>query len=161
MSPPVRRASDKIKSRFRTLLVLTTSVSIAGGMVSLLGDSGLPSALQNYLHTRAHAAIPPQASLVVALLGLLTAITATVGLFLFWKPARLLWLTLWAVGFLFTPFLGPTVELGWTTALDELSAALAGLIVGLCFCSPVKDLFEDRNHSTPPPQKSPAEPEHI
>lgn len=130
------------KKLFRFLLVLSVLTAIVGAVISCVG--AVPQELQAYLDEQSEAASTSKTIvvLVIALLVLILALVATVGLFVFWRPARPLTLVTWVVGFLITPLLGPTIDSGWATAFYELSAGMSGAVIALAYCSPIKELFE-------------------
>jgi len=135
------------KGQFRALLIVWVAAAAVGGVISFTCDSSLPQELQRYAGDQPVATVSRQTAFVLGLVGLVLGIVATVGLFVFWKPARPLTLTLWAAGFVITGPLGPTVELGWTAAFYELSAGLSGVVLALAYFSPVRDMFERRSHA--------------
>ena len=130
------------KKQFRVLLVMSVLTAIVGGVVSYFWP--LPVELQAYLDEQTEAASTAKmiVVLVIALLASVLAFVATIGLFVFWRPARVLTVATWVVSFLITPLLGPTVDSGWVTAFYELSAGMLGAVIALAYCSPIKELFE-------------------
>ena len=69
-------------------------------------------------------------------------LVSSVGLFFFWRPARILYLIVTVAGLFLTPFFGPYVDAGWGTALDEAAILVSGVILTLFSFSPLKDLYE-------------------
>jgi hypothetical protein len=45
------------------------------------------------------------------------------------------------VGLLVTPFFGPYVDTGWGTMFYEAAVTVSGVILGLIYFSPLKDLY--------------------
>jgi hypothetical protein len=80
--------------------------------------------------------------LAVSIPLLLLALVSMVGLFLFWRPARPLYLVTTAAGLFLTPFFGPYVDAGWETAFGEAATIISGMVLALVYFSPLKELFE-------------------
>jgi hypothetical protein len=72
---------------------------------------------------------------------LILALTSHIGLFFFWRPARVLYLV-GGISILFMVVLdGPAVRTGWEGMFDYLSAVIYGSILGLIYFSPLRDLY--------------------
>jgi len=84
-------------------------------------------------------------TLILALLLLVVRIAATVGLWVLWRPSRLLYLIITVVtvlsGLPFDAF-GPRVETGLSFTMIGISDIVAGIILGLIYFSPLKTHFE-------------------
>ena len=73
---------------------------------------------------------------------LILFLVSSIGLFFFWRPARIVYLIATVAGLLLTPFFGPYVDAGWGTAFDEAAILVSGVILALIYFSPLKDLYE-------------------
>jgi hypothetical protein len=74
--------------------------------------------------------------------GLLLLLTVYVGLFLFWRPARLANLLLTLAFLVSAPWAGLVVLLPVEAALYGFTMLCEGAVVALCYTSPIKNYFE-------------------
>jgi hypothetical protein len=121
------------KSHFRALLILSVVAVISEFLVS-----GTCGAIPETVRTAADAQVIPNKTLgvVESALALLCGLTAYVGLFLLWRPAR--WFLL--VGVFFQLASLPTIEpwavySGWEQLAMHLDLCLQGIILTVAFSS--------------------------
>jgi hypothetical protein len=72
---------------------------------------------------------------------LILFIVSNIGLFLFWRPARTLYVITIIVGLLETPFFGPYVDAGFGTMFEDAAIIVSGVVLALIYFSPLKDLY--------------------
>jgi hypothetical protein len=132
------------KTNFRLLIVAEILLTIGGVIASFLGEASLPEALRTFESTRYEAETVPMllVSFGLFILILICLLIAWVGLLLFWRPARPLYLLSMAAGLFLMPFLGPFVDTGLSYALAEAVNIIGGIILALVYFSPLKELFE-------------------
>jgi len=133
------------KALLRTLVVLEFSLAILAGAVSWATESSLPEPLRAYVQAQAEREWPDRYLVMLAAIGgplLLAYVVASVGLFLFWRPARPLYLVTVIGGVLLTPALGPYVDSGWGEMLGAVGGMVTGAILALIYFSPLKELYE-------------------
>jgi hypothetical protein len=132
---------------FRTLLALHV-VLIAGEITSgQLTISGLPDPLRNYLEQ--HYKTPEktvganlEALAWVTLFGLSLLLVSMIGLWVLWRPARMLftaYLLCLAVAIVLS---GPLVESPLTSVLAFMNTIISGLILGMIYFSPLREHFD-------------------
>jgi hypothetical protein len=128
----------------RTLIVAEFVLGIVSIVVSLLTESSLPEPLQTYLAEEAEADITTR-DIVMLATGiplLILLLVSSIGLFSFWRPARILYVITTVVGLLGMPFFGPYVDSGWGAMFEEAAIIISGMILAMIYFSPVKDLYE-------------------
>lgn len=84
---------------------------------------------------------------VLALVALIGAwIVPVLGLVLFKNWGRILTVFSFVGGLLFIALLGPTIEFGWESALNELLAACYGIILAVMYLQPISAEFNQSRH---------------
>ena len=128
---------------FRVILASSVAAGIFGIIVATLSEASLPFELQRYVSRQAAEPMSPQAivALVIWVPALVISLTAAIGMFFFWRPARVLALlgTLLALAAL--PLYEPIVETGLATFFHEVSSILWGMILALVYWSPLAQRF--------------------
>ena len=123
------------KVALRIAIVAEWSLVIATIVLSFVLEDSLPSPLKEYVKAGADREIQP--SDIAGLLGgsivIVAALIASAGLFLLKKWARWLYLAATLVGYALTFFAGPSVEHPLSAGLDDISAAVSGVILGIAF----------------------------
>jgi len=122
------------------LLILADAVLVVAAIVSDLATRGMLSPELLRALTEVEEALP----LVLVLGGLLVLVlmvVAWIGLWLFWRPARTIYLASWVLGLLLTIFLGPYIETGITHALESLNSGVGGAILALVYFSEIARRF--------------------
>jgi len=128
----------------RTLIVAEISLGAISVVVSLLTESALPEPLRAFVKAEAEAemTVGPMIMIATTIPLVILFFLSSIGLFFFWRPARIVYLIATVAGLLLTPFFGPYVDLGWATAFDEAAILVSGVILSLIYFSPLKDLYE-------------------
>ena len=131
------------KTTLRLLVAGEILLAIATIAASLLGQSSLPEALRTYEETRFQD--PSLSEGLLVLLPVVWLIVARgiawIGLFVFWRPARMWYLLTSLGGLAFVPFLGPYVETSWSYLLNDVMLLLNGFLLALIYYSPLKELY--------------------
>ena len=118
---------------FRTILALQVIIGLLAGWQSVAGRAALPAPLREYVLAQPELA---GAQLWFGLVFTLLAIVTMVAAFLFWPPARPLWVGSFALAFFAAPFFPPTIQTSLASTLQSAGTTLAGLLVGLMYFSP-------------------------
>jgi hypothetical protein len=132
------------KAAFRILLILIIVTATGGEIISLTSIASLPESVQAYIRSSSGVTAPNHAIRILSAAGLLLTIVAFVGLFLFWRPARQLFVLAWLLARCISLFLGATFESAWAATLGSVSDSLEGIVIALIFFSPVANFFEKR-----------------
>lgn len=134
------------KTGFRLLILFEVFLRIAIQVLDYLTDSTMPEGLRNFRYDNWYEDAP---AIVLAIsigflgLAMLVQVVAYVGLFLFWHPARALYLAFVIVEILtFTFFSTFYVEHAVSSSLSDAAKVVSGLILALIFWSPMKLLFD-------------------
>jgi hypothetical protein len=132
------------KRALRFLLVAEILLAITGGIVTVFTESLLPDELQAYEQAVSEADVTTRewVLLGVGIVLLVFLLVSSIGLFVFWRPARLLYFCTVIGGLALTPFYGPYVDAGWGTLFQEMAMIVSGVILALIYCSPLRDLYE-------------------
>jgi hypothetical protein len=132
------------KRALRFLIVAEILLAIIGGVLTVFTTSLLPEELQVYEQAVAEADYTARewVLLGVGIALLVLVLISSIGLFVFWRPARLLYLMTLIVGVLLAPFYGPYVDAGWGTLFEEVAMIISGVILALIYYSPLRDLYE-------------------
>lgn len=133
---------------FRGLLVASVVTGLAGSFLDVAFANLIPAALND-----AFEALPPPQMLALFGAGVLFLITfggiiaTVVGLYLFqpWSRQLALWMT--ALGLLFHPLFGVSLQSGWAQLLLDLSSLLWGAVLAMSFVSSVSSRFAPRESS--------------
>lgn len=138
-----------IRRVFRFLLVVEILLAITGGILTLCTGALLPEELQAYERAAAETDYTTRewVLLGVSITFFILFLASSIGLFVFWRPARRLYLWSTIGGLALTPFYGPYLDAGWGQLFDGASMVICGVILGLIYCSPLRDLYEG---SSPP-----------
>jgi hypothetical protein len=127
---------------FRGLLLTSVVTGLLGLFLDLLFPSLVPESM-----TAAFDALPPSSGLVLfsaSVLFLITfggSIVAVIGLYLFqpWSRPLALWMT--ALGLLFHPLFGVSLQSGWARLLLDVSSVLWGVVLAMSYVSSLSDRF--------------------
>ena len=132
------------KRALRFLLVAEILLAITGGIVTVFTESLLPAELQAYEQAVSEADVTTRewVLLGVGIVLLVFLLVSSIGLFVFWRPARLLYFCTVIGGLALTPFYGPYVDAGWGTLFQEMAMIVSGVILALIYYSPLRDLYE-------------------
>jgi hypothetical protein len=127
---------------FRALLLVSVACGLIGSCIDVLFPSLIPSSLAEAFE--ALPAPPGIALFGASALFLITFggfVTAVVGLYRFQSWARPLAVWMTALGLLFHPLLGVTVESGWARFFLEISSVLWGAVIAMSFVSSLSTRF--------------------
>ena len=131
------------ESGFRVILAASVAAGVVGLIVAMLSGASLPFELQEYAARQADEPMSPRVIVALAIWvpALVISLTAAIGMFFFWRPARALALlgTLLALAAL--PFYEPIVETGLATFFNEGSSILWGMVLALGYWSPLAQRF--------------------
>jgi hypothetical protein len=132
------------KTFLRVLIVAEYALIIVAIVVAFATESLLPEPLRTFVEDEASAELTNHdiAMLIIGLplIGLL--IISSIGLFMLWPPARILYLIGIASGLILVPVFGPYVESGWGTAFEDAASIVSGVILALVYFSPLKRFFD-------------------
>jgi len=136
--------ATRLKTRLKVLLCMEALFVICNAALVIFGDSLLPEQLRAYEASVANA---PQTlmGLIVVVVGMVliaTALTATIGLFLTWRPSRALYLWTRIALVVLSPLNGPNVESGWADLFDGTATLVAGVIIGMLYYSQLRELYD-------------------
>lgn len=134
----------RLKTGLRLLLCMEALFVTCTLVMSIFRDHLLPERLRDY--EASVAAAPP--TLIgwiggaVYMILLPTALTATIGLFLNWRPARGLFLWTRIAVVAISPLQGTNVEPGWVALFDDGAVLAAGVIIGMLYYSQLRELYD-------------------
>jgi hypothetical protein len=135
---------------FRALLIATVISMAADAVTYHLQRNSLPLELRQYLHSRSEQVLSHDYTVfsVVTVAYAIFFIMSFVGLFIFWRPARLFFCGFILAG-LFMPLagFGADVETGLMELWGGCSSIFLGVILSMMFTSPIRDRFT-RTHDT-------------
>jgi hypothetical protein len=126
------------------LLIILISVTAAAAYpVWFLTRDDLPQNLKSFVNSRYSELVSHGSfSLLPFILGMLSFILSLIGLYFYWRPARVLYCGSLLIGIVQAVCLGTRVTTGWLAALDEVLAILCGVLLYMAFFSPVREKFE-------------------
>lgn len=137
---------------FRALLLIFVLLVGAEIAADLLTVSWLPEPLRKHVEQQMNADPPSEDLMLLALLsvtalGLL--LVSVVGLWFFWRPARLLYTLFLLALACAVAASGTVVESALTSVLAFMNTIIAGVILGLIFFSPLRERFDPPASDTP------------
>ena len=140
---------------FRTLLLASLVVAVAGALVDVVFPSLIPEpirAAQEAVDAELSNAFVFGSLVLIAIL-LVAIVASYIGLYQFrsWGRRAALWTTLAAL--VASPFLGAWAQSGTALALLELSSSLWGAVLASAYYSPVATEFEPGDASQETPSK--------
>jgi hypothetical protein len=130
---------------FRALLLIYTVLvfgELASGPMTL---DTLPDAVRKYAEDQWEQGPPSEtadALMLVSFGALVLMFISLSGLWLLWRPARMLftvYLLLLAIGLVLA---GPVVESALTSVLAFMNTTISGLILGMLYFSPLRHYFD-------------------
>ena len=132
------------KRLLRALIIAEILVGIISIVVSLATEFLLPEPLKTFVDREGEGRLTTReiVMLVAAIPLINLLLLSSIGLFFFWRPARILYLIAMGYGLVLTPFFGPYVDAGWGTILEEIAVIISGVILALVYWSPLKQLYE-------------------
>jgi hypothetical protein len=134
---------------FRALLIASLATGFVGAFLDMVFPGLVPESIAH-----AFEALPPPPSLALFGAGALVLVTfggsvaAAIGLYFFqpWARPLAVWMT--ALGLLFHPLLGVSMQSGWAQLLLDLSSVLWGAVLAMSFVSSVSGRFGAREDAT-------------
>ncbi|HWN93509.1 MAG TPA: hypothetical protein VNT99_00630 [Methylomirabilota bacterium] len=132
------------KTLLRFLIIANLALAIMIIVVDLVSASSLPEPLRAYRQAELESGITGRdlVLLKLAIPLLIVMLLSNIGLLVFWRPARPLYLVTLVAGSAWTPFAGPYVASGWSQSLQDTSLIVMGVVLALIYWSPLKDLYE-------------------
>jgi len=132
------------KGFLRTLIVAEIGIGIICIVVSFFTESMLPEPLRAFLEAESEAEITARDLVMIAaaIPLIILLLMSSIGLFFFWRPARVLYLITVVLGLAMTPFFGPYVDAGWGTTFEGVAMIISGAILALIYFSPLRDFYE-------------------
>jgi len=128
---------------FRIVLVSSVAAGIIGIIIMVLSEASLPFELQRYASQQ--AAGPMSARDLVAIViwvpAMVITLIAAIGMFFFWRPARVLALVGTLLALAALPFSEPFVATGLATLFNEGSSILWGMVLALAYWSSLAQRF--------------------
>ena len=124
---------------FRKFVGASLLLGICSVIVPLSTESLLHQDLQSFLDAQIEADVtgPDVVLMIVGLCAVAMLIVSYVGLFKIKKWGRFLFLVSNSLGLAVTPFIGPVIYTGIASMLAYASAILAGVVITLCYFTPV------------------------
>lgn len=132
------------RQKFRLLIILSWLLAVGAAIFSFSTERMLPPELKSYLDTQANTPItmPDMILTIISVVYLIFHFMVSVGLFLFKRWAKALFLPLLAIGSILIIPLGPYVDTGWATFLYYLCNLLDGITLAVVYFSPISRMFE-------------------
>ena len=128
---------------FRVVLASSVVAGIIGIIIMMLSEASLPFELQRYVSQQ--AAGPMSARDLVAIViwvpAMVITLIAAIGMFFFWRPARVLALVGTLLALAALPFSEPFVATGLATLFNEGSSILWGMVLALAYWSSLAQRF--------------------
>lgn len=124
-----------VRKALRIAILAEWGLIIATIASSFLLESSLPSPLRGYVQAESERDLTP-ADLPVAIGGILIlvlTVVGTIGLFLFQRWARPLYLVTTLASFAVVLLAGPSVEHAASETLGELAVLVSGVILGMIY----------------------------
>lgn len=128
---------------FRVVLASSVAAGIIGIIIMMLSEASLPFELQRYVSQQAAGPMSARdlAAIVIWVPAMVVTLIAAIGMFLFWRPARVLALIGTVLALVALPFSEPFVATGLATLFNEGSSILWGMVLALAYWSPVAQRF--------------------
>ena len=133
-----------LKTRLKLFVCLEAAFVFCTVVLSFFDSQLLPPELRDY---KASVEAAPFSLLDwigggFCIILLLTALTATIGLLLSWRPARFLFLWTRIAVVAAGPFQGTNVEPGWAALFDDSAILTAGVIIAILYYSRLRELYD-------------------
>ena len=128
---------------FRVILASSVAAGIVGIIVSMLSEASLPFELQSYASRQSDGPFSGQdiLALIIWVPAMVISLIAAIGMFFFWRPARVLALIGTLLALVALPFSEPFVATGLATLFNEGSSILWGMVLALAYWSPLAQRF--------------------
>ena len=89
----------------------------------------------------------PLWELIVSICIVIAALAARIGLFVFWRPARMLFLVTTVAEVIAIAFMPAPADTAVSSMLHQAATYIAGAILAFIYFSPVRETFERRAES--------------
>ena len=134
------------KTTLRLLIVAQFLIGIGGLVVATFARPASTVALSDKAEPFEYGLPLSFATILLAcfIVIAVAALVSWIGLFVFWRPARPLFLITTMLLLLPTLLGGPHVSDGLSATLWEVVSIITGVILGLVYFSPLKDLYEKK-----------------
>jgi hypothetical protein len=139
-----------MKTKLRVLIVAQFVTGVASLVVSQIATPSSTAALRDKAEPFEYGFSPfvGQILLAIFVVFFVAAVVSWIGLFLFWRPARLLFVITTLLLLLPTLLGGPHINAGVSAMLGEIVSIITGVILALVYFSPLKDLYQKRPTDT-------------
>jgi hypothetical protein len=137
---------------FRALLCIFTLLVVAEIASDVLTVQWLPDPLRQHVEARMNnSELNSEVAvlLILSLAALALMVASVVGLWVFWRPARLLYTLFLLVFACAIAASGTIVQTALTSVLSFMYSVIAGVILGMIYFSPLRDLFEASSEDRP------------
>jgi hypothetical protein len=133
----------KIRRLFRILLASALISASASVALYFTQRNNLPVELREYLHSKSSYVLSHYYTVfsIGTCVNLLLFIASFSGLYLFWRPARVIFCGSIVMSLLTALYLGPRVETAASAVWADCYKVLLGIILCLIFTSPIKEQF--------------------
>jgi hypothetical protein len=128
-----------LKRTFRLILVAWLIVEVAASLVRTHTPTSIVRQLREVFGPP--VAVPPPALVALSIVSVVLFFWAIVGLFLFWRGSRLVFVLVLFVFALVEPLQSFYVISGWNQLLIHIRLALHGFIIGLIYFGPPRQYF--------------------
>jgi len=134
------------KTGFRIIVLASLVSAVAGMALDLWAGFSAPPEHRAYLSELEKAPLHPEdiAALFIAGLGYILALAATLGLCIFWRPARTLAVTATIVLLISEVFVHPLMHTSIAHVFGDAAAIFWGMALAFSFCPPFSESFERR-----------------
>jgi hypothetical protein len=132
------------KGLLRTLIVMEIVLGFTSVVVSFITEPMLPEPLRAFVNAESEEAITAYDMILLAfgIPLILLFLVSSIGLFLFWRPARILYVVTIVAGFVLTPIFGPYVDAGWGRIFEDAAVVVSGVILGLVYFTPLREMYD-------------------
>ncbi len=129
---------------FRVVLASSVAAAVVGIITMVLSEASLPFELQRYVSKQSAGPISARdlIMLVIWVPAMVLSLIAAIGMFFFWRPARMLALIGTLLALAAVPFSSPIVATGIATLFNEISSISWGMVLALAYWSPIATRFE-------------------
>ena len=137
-----------LRRNFQIIVVCSQLLAIGTVVVQYLTESSLPPELLGYLSNYETILVPDSQSILELLTNIpfliqtLLGILAALGLVLFRRWGRPVFLVYVAVELVLSLLTGPHVSTGWTVFVGYICSITEGVILALMYFSPVRKMFQ-------------------
>ena len=133
----------------KSLLRILFLIPVIAGLLaatSFFGNHSLPQPAEEYLRWYMNQPLEGAELILnrMALIGLVGMVASTIGLIMFWSPARYIYLVSLLLALSDQAVTLPVLISGWENFLDNVAQISIGLNLGLLFSMPGRTYFEPK-----------------